>query len=224
MTGVFQFQDTTDALPCHLHLPVCLWIMDSHSRAPRKNTGYGYEVPPQHTTYLIQRPCYQRRSPCQDPAGNWTTRSPDHRKEMQTAVVWSCLPFIRSGQSHLARRSERGKKIRQKEEKVRRQHQGMDRLRVKKVPEGSGEQVKMEKTSCKIICDAPTTLAVKRLMMMMMIYIHALIKMHPHHLYKSKTHPLVYLQSASSQFLRMQGLRRRHVENVYGEREHHQSC
>ena len=41
-------------------------------------------------------------------AGNWTTwRSYDDRKETQTAVVWSCLPFIRSGQNHLARHSER---------------------------------------------------------------------------------------------------------------------
>ena len=49
------------------------------------------------TLHLIQRPCYQRGSPCQDPAGNRTTRrSPDDRKETQTAVVWSCLPFIRS--------------------------------------------------------------------------------------------------------------------------------
>ena len=32
--------------------------------------------------------CYQRGSPCQDPAGNWTTRrSPDDRKETQTAIV-----------------------------------------------------------------------------------------------------------------------------------------
>ena len=30
-----------------------------------------------------------------------------------------------------------------------------------KVPEGSGEQGKMEKTGCEIICGAPTTLAVK---------------------------------------------------------------
>ena len=29
---------------------------------------------------------------------------------MQTAVVWSCLPFIRFGQNHLARHSKRGKK------------------------------------------------------------------------------------------------------------------
>ena len=32
-----------------------------------------------------------------------------------------CLPFIRSGQNHLARHSERGKKTRQTEEEVGRQ-------------------------------------------------------------------------------------------------------
>ena len=32
---------------------------------------------------------------------------------------------------------------------------------------GSGEQRKMEETACEIICGAPTTLAVKGLMMMM---------------------------------------------------------
>ena len=36
---------------------------------------------------------------------------------------------------------------------------------------GSGEQGKMEKTGCKIICGAPTTLAVKELMMMVMMII-----------------------------------------------------
>ena len=36
------------------------------------------------------------------------------------------------------------------------------------VPEGSGEQGKIEKTGFKIICNAPTTLAAKGLMMMMM--------------------------------------------------------
>ena len=50
-----------------------------------------------------------------------------------------------------------------------RQHQGMDRPGVRQVPEGSGEQGKMEKTGCKIICGATTTLAVKGLMMMMMM-------------------------------------------------------
>ena len=33
-------------------------------------------------------------------------------------MVWSCLPFIRSGQNHLAKHSERGKKTRQTEEDV----------------------------------------------------------------------------------------------------------
>ena len=66
-----------------------------------------------------------------------------------------------SGQNHLARHSEMGKETRQTEEEVGRQHQGMDRPGVRQVPAGSGEQVKMEETSCEIICGAPTTLAVK---------------------------------------------------------------
>ena len=73
------------------------------------------------------------------------------------------LPFIKSGQNHFARYSKRGKKKRQTEGEVGRQHQGMDRPGVRQVPlqEGSGEQGKMEETGCKIICGAPTTLAVK---------------------------------------------------------------
>ena len=68
--------------------------MNAHSGAPKKNTSHGNEVLPRDTTPLIQSPCYQRRSPCQDPGGNQITRRPlDHRKEMQTAVVWSCLLF-----------------------------------------------------------------------------------------------------------------------------------
>ena len=35
-----QLQDTNDALPYHIHLPVCLWIMEPHSRAPKKNTSH----------------------------------------------------------------------------------------------------------------------------------------------------------------------------------------
>ena len=129
--------------------------MGLHSRAPKKMTSHGNEVLPQDTTHLIQRPCYQRGSPCQDPAGNWTTRRlPDVHKEAQTAVVLSCLPFIRPGQNHLARHSKRGKKTRQTELEVGRQHQEMDRPGVWQIPEGSGEQGKMEKTGCEIICGA----------------------------------------------------------------------
>ena len=134
--------------------------MDPHSRVPKTNTSHGNEVLPQDTTHLMKRPSYQRGNPCQDPAGNWTPRRPpDDRKETQTAVVWSCFRLIRSGPNHLARHSERGKKTRQTEEEVGRQHQGMDRPGIRQVSEGSGEQGKMDKTGCKIICGTPTTLA-----------------------------------------------------------------
>ena len=66
-------------------------------------------------------------------------------------MVRPCLPFIGSGQNQLARHSERGKKTRQTEKEVRRQH----------VPEGSGELRKMEETVCEVICGAHTTPAVK---------------------------------------------------------------
>ena len=96
MTGVFVSVPRYDwcALLSY-HLPVCLWIMDPHSRTPKKNTSHGNEVLPQDTTHLIQRPCYQRGNPCRDPAGNTSTRSPpDDRKEMQIAVVWSCFTHL----------------------------------------------------------------------------------------------------------------------------------
>ena len=62
---------------------------------------------------------------------------------------------------HLARHSERGKKTRRTKEEVGRQHQGMDRPGVRQVSEDSGEQGKMEKIGCEIICGVQTTLAVK---------------------------------------------------------------
>ena len=76
-------------------------------------------------------------------------------------MVWTCLPFIGSGRTHRARQSERGKKTRQADEEVGRQHQGTDRPGVRQVPEGSGEQRKMEEAGCEVTCGTPTTLAVK---------------------------------------------------------------
>ena len=60
-------------------------------------------------------------------------------------MVSTCLTFIRSGQNHLAGHRDRGKQTSQTEKVVGRQHQGMDRPGVRQVPEGSGEQRKMEK-------------------------------------------------------------------------------
>ena len=91
-------------------------------------------------------------------------------------MVWSCFPLIRSGQNHLARHSERGKETRQTEEEVGRQ-QGMDRPGVRQVPEGSGEQGRMEETGREIICGAPTTLAGRELMLMMMMMSMMMIMM-----------------------------------------------
>ena len=120
--------------------------MDPHSSAPKKNTNHGNEVLLQDTTHFVQRPCYQQGSPCKEPTGNRTTRRPlDDRKETEAAVVWTCLPFIRSGHNHFARPSERGRKTRLKEEEVAEQHQGMDRPGVRQVQEGSCEQIKWRK-------------------------------------------------------------------------------
>ena len=135
---------------------------------------------PQDTMHLIQRPCYQRGSSCQDPASNRTTRRPPyHHKETQTAVAWSCLPSVRSGQNHLTRHSERGKKISKlvgalspvgEEDKA-------DRGRGGKTTSGNGQawsspsprgqwktekkKKNMEETGCEVICGASTTPAIK---------------------------------------------------------------
>ena len=81
---------------------------------------------------------------------------------------WTCFPFIRSGQNHLARYSQnhlarysgRKKKTRQTEKEVGRHH-GMDRPRVRQVPEGRAKERKMEVIGCEIICGAQTTSAIK---------------------------------------------------------------
>ena len=88
-----------------------------------------------------------------------TQRPPDDHKETQTAVV--CLPYIRSGQNHLARHSERGKKTRQRkrwEDNIR-EWTGLEFGRSHS--QRAVENGKMEKTGCEIIWGAPTTLAVK---------------------------------------------------------------
>ena len=75
-------------------------------------------------------------------------------------MVWSCLLFLRSGQSHLAQHSEEGKKTKQTG-RGGRTTSGNGQPGVRQVPEGSGEQGKMKETGSKIICGAPTTLVVK---------------------------------------------------------------
>ena len=88
----------------------CLWIMDPHSRTPKKNMSHGNEVLLQDTLHLTQRPCYQRGSLCQDQAGSRITQRPsDHCKEMQTAVVRTCLPFIKAQWKEGEDKADRGR-------------------------------------------------------------------------------------------------------------------
>ena len=141
MVGLYRHK--TDALPCHIHLPACLWIMDPHSRAAKKNMSLGNDVLPQDTMHLIQIPRYQQGSLFQDPAGSQSTwRHPDHHKESQTEVVWTYLPFIKSSQNCLGRHSQRGKKTRQTGKEVGSQHQGMDRLEFFKSQRAVGNREK----------------------------------------------------------------------------------
>ena len=88
----------------------------------------------------------------------------ENRIDVYASYTKTMLPPRKSvprSSGHLARPGERGKKTRQTEEEVGRQHRGMDRRGVRQIPEGNGEQRQMEETACKIICGAPTTLAFK---------------------------------------------------------------
>ena len=165
----------------------CLWITDPYSRAPKKNTNHGNEVLPQDTTHLAQRPCYQQGSPCQDPAGNWTARRPpDDHKETQTAVVSSCLLSSSLAkiilQDKVKGERKQGRQRKRWEDNIR-EWTGLEFSKSQRAVEN---RQKMEKTGCKIICAAPATLAVKRLMMIMMM-----IKQYMYRLHRSHVHVLV---------------------------------
>ena len=135
-------------------LPPCYWSSNEEYEPWKWDATPRYYA--SHTKILLPT----RKSVPRSSRQSDHTKPHDHPDEMQIAVV-QCLPFIRSGQDRLARHSERGKMTRQTEEEVRRWHQGMDRPGVRQVPEGSGEQGKMEETGCEIICGAPTTLVVR---------------------------------------------------------------
>ena len=129
MTGVFLSVPRYDW--CALsHPSFCMLVNHGPSQQSSKEEYKPWKWgATANTTHLIQRPCYQRGSLCQDPAGNWTTwRFPDNRKEMQTAVVWSCLPFIRSGKKKTSCKAQ------WKEEELK-----ADRRRGGKTTSGNGQ-------------------------------------------------------------------------------------
>ena len=72
----------------------CLWIMDPHSRASKKNTSHRNVVLSKDTMHLIQKPCYQRVSPCKHPAGIWATkpkRAVENREKWRKLTVKSSI-------------------------------------------------------------------------------------------------------------------------------------
>ena len=84
-------------------------------------------------------------------------------------MVWSCLPFIRSGQTILQDTVKEGRRQGGQRKRWEDNNREWTGLEFGKFPEGSGEQGKMDKTGCEIICGAPVTLMVKGLMMMMVM-------------------------------------------------------
>ena len=125
-----------------------LWIMGPHSRAACKEE------------YKPWRPCYQRGSPYQVPAGSQTTRRPpDHHKKTQTEVVWTCLLLSGVAKTTLQGRVKGGR--RQGRQKKRWEDNIREWTSLEFV-KGSGERRKMEETGCEVILGAPTTLAVQR--------------------------------------------------------------
>ena len=129
---------------------------------PKKNISPGNETLPQDNTHLMQGPFYQEevRAKTQQAIGphDDLLTIVDRRKLQWYGHVSrsSCLAKpILQGTVKDGRR--KGRQRKRWEDNIRE----MDREGVRQVPEGSGEQGKMEKTSCEIVCGAPTTLAVK---------------------------------------------------------------
>ena len=86
-------------------------------------------------------------------------RSPDSRNEMQTAVVWPDFAFIRAGQNHLVKHSEREKK-----RKVNKRIGGNRQAWKLASPRGQWKTGLSGGSGDKVICRSPTALAVKGLM------------------------------------------------------------
>ena len=114
--------------------------------------------------HFLQRPCDERGGLQQNPECNWSAWwSPNYGKETETQMVWPHFKILWHGEDNSAGDSERSKKERKTEEKMGRQHQGMDRNGVWRFPGGSGRQGRMERYCCHVIGGAPMTSEVKGL-------------------------------------------------------------
>ena len=150
-----QFQDTTDAFTCHIHLPACLWIIDPHSRAPKKNTSY----------CKITRISYKDHVTNEEVLAKFQQAIGPH-EDLLTIVKRHKLQWY----GHVSRSSGLAKNILQGtvkggENKADRRcgktTSGNGQGWSSASPRGQWRTGKMEETAWKIICGAPTTLVVK---------------------------------------------------------------
>ena len=131
-------------------------------RLDKASTAYGMEISAEETKLMTNN------------TSGTSTEIKVNRKKLKTVTSLKYLgsiitdegskPEILSKIAHtaaLTRLKPVSRQTRQTEEEMGRQHQVRDRPGVCQVPEGSGEQRKMNETGCEIICGAPTTLAVK---------------------------------------------------------------
>ena len=99
--------------------------MDPHTTAAKRNTSHGNKVLPQDTTHVIQRPCYQQGSPCQDPVGPHGDLLAT-LKRLKLEWYGHVSRSLGLAKTILQGTSERGKKTRQTHVEVGRQHKAMD--------------------------------------------------------------------------------------------------
>ena len=131
-------------------------------QSSKKNTSHGNEVLPQDTIFS-----YKDLVTNEEICAKIQQAIRPHEDLLATVkrrkLQWYGHVSRSSGLAKAinTRHGETGQKTRQTEAEVGRQHQGMDRPGVRQVTEGSGEQGKMEETSCEIVCGATATLAVK---------------------------------------------------------------
>ena len=91
----------------------------------------------------------------QDPTIHRTIRRPpDNGQKVQTEVVRPRLTIIWPRK----KTSCKVPRERAEEEEIGRQHQRVGRPGVRQLPEGCGEQGKMERAGCKVVSGAPTIL------------------------------------------------------------------
>ena len=142
--------------------------MDPHSRAPKKNTSHENEVLPQDTTHLY------KDHVTNEEVGAKIQQAIGPHEDLLTFVKrhklqWYGHVFHSSGLAKTILQGTVKGGRRQGRQRKRWENNIMDRPGVRQVPEGSGQTGENgeKKTGCKIICGAPTTLAVKGLMMMM---------------------------------------------------------